>query len=167
MWIALSLAAYEPENTPRSPVLEQAIAWERQQSPHTDNREWLATRLLFERQFSDTAGITNLRQQLREAAGSDGGWGWEPGLVSDPLTTGLALYALTKAPVAEDAAVIQRARSYLVSTQQVDGSWLSPSRSFTKSTEPERLKARDEIYHYWGTAWAVIGLLETRERNGD
>ena len=30
-------------------------------------------------------------------------------------------------------------------------------------TDPEHMKIRDEIYHYWGTAWATIGLLETLE----
>lgn len=27
-------------------------------------------------------------------------------------------------------------------------------------------KVRDEIYHYWGTAWAAIGLLETLGKSG-
>ncbi len=41
-----------------------------------------------------------------------------------------------------------------------DGSWLTAARNFTK-TKSESLAARDEIYHYWGTAWATLGLLET------
>jgi hypothetical protein len=28
------------------------------------------------------------------------------------------------------------------------------------------MKVRDEIYHYWGTAWATIGLLETLGKSG-
>ncbi len=53
------------------------------------------------------------------------------------------------------------ARKYLLAPQHSDGSWLTPSKNVTKSTEPERLSAHDEICHYWGTAWVVIGLLET------
>jgi hypothetical protein len=50
--------------------------------------------------------------------------------------------------------------------QQSDGSWQTPAKNFTKSTDPERLKVRDEIYHYWGTAWVAIGLLETLGKSG-
>ena len=45
--------------------------------------------------------------------------------------------------------------------QLSDGSWLTQSRNISNTTVPERLAARDEIYHYWGTAWATLGLLET------
>jgi hypothetical protein len=41
-----------------------------------------------------------------------------------------------------------------------------PAKNFTKSIDPERLIVRDRIYHYWGTAWAVIGLLETLGKSG-
>ena len=41
-----------------------------------------------------------------------------------------------------------------------------PAKNFTKSSDPERLKVRDEIYHYWGTAWVAIGLLETLGKSG-
>ena len=80
---------------------------------------------------------------------------------SDSLTTGLAIYVLALVRAGDDITVIRNARAFLLSSQQPDGSWLTPSRNITKSNEPERLKARDEIYHYWGTAWAAIGLLES------
>jgi hypothetical protein len=80
------------------------------------------------------------------------------------MTTGLAMYVLARIASPDDMVAVQRARAFLLAAQQPDGSWLSPSRNFTKSSEPERLKARDEIYHYWGTAWASIGLLETLGR---
>jgi len=64
-------------------------------------------------------------------------------------------------------AILHGARKFLLSTQQTDGSWLTPSRNITKSVEPERLKARDEIYHYWGTAWVAIGLLESLNQSGN
>jgi hypothetical protein len=164
MWAALALAAYELAGSKNSAVVEKAVDWERRQAPHPDNREWLATRALFEHRLGSAEELAKLRQQLRAASGSDGGWSWEPGLPSDPMTTGLAMYVLARIASPDDMVAVQRARAFLLAAQQPDGSWLSPSRNFTKSSEPERLKARDEIYHYWGTAWASIGLLETLGR---
>ena len=77
------------------------------------------------------------------------------------MTTGLAIYVLAKTKAGDEFKVLQEARSYLLKSQQSDGSWLTPSKNITKSTDPERLRVRDEIYHYWGTAWSAIGLLET------
>ena len=161
MWATLALAAYDAPGAKRSAAVEKAIAYQRQQTPNPDNREWLATRLLFERQFGSADDVTKLRQQLLDARNSDGGWGWEKDVPSDSLTTGLAIYVLAKVRAGDDSTVFRDARKWLLTSQQPDGSWLTPSKNITKSTEPERLKARDEIYHYWGTAWAAIGLLET------
>ena len=166
MWATLALAAYEAPGTKRSEVIEKAIAYQRQQTPQPDNREWLATRLLFEKQFGSADDVAKLCQQLLEARGSDGGWGWEKGVPSDSMTTGLAIYVLVKVQAGDDSAVVRDARKFLLTSQQPDGSWLTPSKNITKSTEPERLKARDEIYHYWGTAWSAIGLLETLGKSG-
>lgn len=80
---------------------------------------------------------------------------------SDPFTTGLALYVLSRIGPENDATVKSLACHYLLHSQHSDGSWPTVAKNFTKSTDPERLKARDEIYHYWGTAWAAIGLMET------
>ncbi len=166
MWATLALAAYDAPGAKRSDVIEKAIAYQRQQTPQPDNREWLATRLLFEKQFGSADDVAKLRQQLLEARGSDGGWGWEKGVPSDSLTTGLVIYVLAKVQSGDDSAVFRDARKFLLTSHQPDGSWLTPSKNITKSTEPERLKARDEIYHYWGTAWAAIGLLETLGKSG-
>ena len=163
MWATLALVAYELPGSKRSANIEKAIAYQRQQSPNPDNREWLATRLLFERHFGSAEEVEILHQQLLDACNSDGGWGWEEGVPSDSYTTGLVIYVLAKATAGEDSSAIRDARTFLLKSQQADGSWLNPSKNFTKSTEPERLKVRDEIYHYWGTAWAAIGLLETLE----
>jgi squalene-hopene/tetraprenyl-beta-curcumene cyclase len=166
MWATLALAADERPAQKRSASIEKAIAYQRQQAPNPDNREWLATRLLFERQFGSADEAAKLRQQLLDARNSDGGWGWETGVSSDSLTTGLAVYVLAKVRAGDDVTVFREARQWLLTSQQPDGSWLTPSKNITKSTEPERLKARDEIYHYWGTAWVSIGLLETLGKSG-
>lgn len=161
MWATLAVAASEAPGAKRSDAIERAIAWQRQQSPQPDNREWLATRLLFEKQLGSAEEVAKLRQQLLDARSADGGWGWEKGVPSDALTTGLTVYVLAKVQAGEDSAPLRDARKFLLASQQADGSWLTPARNITKSTDPERLKVRDEIYHYWGTAWAALGLLET------
>ncbi len=51
--------------------------------------------------------------------------------------------------------------SLMEQLQRSDGSWITASKNISNTTDPERLKARDEIYHYWGTAWATLGLLES------
>ena len=56
MWAALALAACEAPGLKRSDVIEKAIVYQRQQPPQPDNREWLATRLLFEKQFGKNSG---------------------------------------------------------------------------------------------------------------
>ena len=166
MWATLALAASAAPGQKPSTTIEKAITYQRQQPSYPDNREWLATRLLFEHQFGTADEVKKLHQQLIEAKNSDGGWGWEKGVPSDSLTTGLALYVLAKVRASDDSAVFREASKLLLSTQQPNGSWLTPSKNITKSVEPERLKTRDEIYHYWGTAWAAIGLLGSVDKSG-
>ena len=161
MWTALGLAGYEVAGEKRSEQIERAIAYERQQPPQPDHQEWLATRLLFEHQLGSAEEVAKLRQQAIAGRNTNCGWSWAKGGESDPYTTGLMVYVLSKVGGLDDPAVIRDARKYLLNCQQADGSWLTPSKNITKTEVPERLKARDEIYHYWGTAWAVIGLLET------
>jgi squalene-hopene/tetraprenyl-beta-curcumene cyclase len=161
IWAALALATAEGPEMKRTAAVEKAIAHLRPQPPSPENREWLATRLLFEHQLGSAEDAAGLRQQLLEARNGDGGWGWETGVPSDSLATGLAIYVLARTGTAESLVEYRDARTLLLTTQQEDGSWLTPSKNITKSKDPERLKARDEIYHYWGTAWAAIGLLET------
>ena len=123
-------------------------------------------RLLFERRFGSDEEVAKLRQQLLDARNSDGVWGWEKGVPSDALTTGLAIYVLAKVRAGDDSSAFRDARKWLLASQQSDGSWLTPAKNFTKTTDPKRLIVRDEIYHYWGTAWVAIGLLETLGKSG-
>ena len=166
MWVTLALASLDSSDPKRSASIEKALAYLRQQTPHPDNREWLAMRLLFERRFGSDDEVAKLRQQLLDARNSDGGWGWETDGPTDSLTTGLAIYVLAKVRAGDDSSVFRSARKWLFTSQQSDGTWLTPSKYFTKPTEPVQMKVRDEIYHYWGTAWATIGLLETLGKSG-
>lgn len=166
IWSTLALASYDSPHPKRSQSIEKAITYLRQQTPTPDNREWLAMRILFERRFGSDEDVKKLCQRLINARNSDGGWGWQEGVESDALTTGLAVYVLAKIRADDDSSVLRDARQWLLASQQSDGSWLTPSKNFTKLADPERMKVRDEIYHYWGTAWATIALLETLGKSG-
>jgi hypothetical protein len=166
MWTTLALASHDTLDPKRSASIEKALAYLRQQTPNPDNREWLAMRILFERRFGSDEDVAKLRQQLLDARNGDGAWGWEKGVPSDALTTGLAIYVLAKVRVGDDSSVFRDARKWLLASQQSDGSWLTPSKNFTRPTDPKQMKVRDEIYHYWCTAWATIGLLETLGKSG-
>ncbi|MCY2966671.1 MAG: hypothetical protein NT069_24090 [Planctomycetota bacterium] len=67
--------------------------------------------LLFERQFGPAEEVAKLRQQLLDARNDDGAWGWEKGVPSDALTTGLAIYVLAKARAGDDSSVFRDARN--------------------------------------------------------
>jgi hypothetical protein len=166
MWTTLALTSYDTPDPKRSASIEKALAYLRQQTPNPDNREWLAMRLLFKRRFGSDEEVAKLRQQLLDARNGDGAWGWEKGAPSDALTTGLTIYVLAKVRAGDDSSVFRDARKWLLASQQPDGSWLTPSKYFTKPTSPEQMKVRDEIYRYWGAAWATIGLLETLGKSG-
>lgn len=158
MWAVLALADRK-DKAQTTAAIQKALAYLRTQLADEDNREWLATKLLFERQLGSEAEVSRLTELLLKGRNSDGGWAWEAGGVSDAFTTGLAMYALAKLE-GDFAVVLREARTWLLQAQAADGSWPTAARNFTK-TKSESLTARDEIYHYWGTAWATLGLLET------
>lgn len=161
MWAAIALADYKASGQGNHVAIERSIAWQLAQPPAADNYEWLATRLLFAKHYGSAEEVETLGQRLIGVQNADGGWGWQKGVPSDPFTTGLAVYVLAKACAGDADAEMQSARRFLLTSQQPDGSWITLSKNISDTTDPERLKARDEIYHYWGTAWATLALLES------
>ncbi len=98
-------------------------------------------------------------KELLARQNSDGGWASLHGAGSDAFATGQALQALS-ATGADDA--IRRGRQFLIERQSPDGSWsVPPSALASPKRTPERLKSLEPIYHYWGSAWASIGLAST------
>jgi hypothetical protein len=93
--------------------------------------------------------------KLLSRQNKDGGWGQTKDLASDAYATGQALYVLRLAGVSSDRAEIQRAVSFLVATQKVDGSWPMASRAHAGAkpfTNPVPIT-------YFGSAWATLGLM--------
>lgn len=155
MWALLAL---EPKSTPVAvkTLPDQRLATARARAhaflataASGQSTEWHAARLLLHPQDE------TLREALLKHQHPDGSWGWlvaEPG---DAYGTGLALYALAKCQSGADAPeAAHRAIRYLNDTQRPDGSWPVPSTRSRDKNKPIPTSI------YWGTAWAVVSLLE-------
>lgn len=156
-WLLLALAA---EPTPAGDELRaRSAAWMRDAERGTST-EWLVSRMLAEAELgggdASAQGLADWwLDELLTRQNSDGGWGWSPGDPSDAFSTGQALYGLAAHPAGgRGAREAERAVAYLAERQQADGSWLTPSERTSVETSADR----DVIYHFWGTAWATIGL---------
>lgn len=150
MWTILALDE-------KSDAVLKALAWLKNASPGKTN-EWLAVRMMVEKKFGTEELFRQQFQEFVSRQNPDGGWSWLHGGPSDAFATGEALYAFSLVgPV--DAALVRSARTFLVETQEKDGSWAI--LGLTKATKPEKLKSLDPIYRYWGTAWAAIGIART------
>ena len=119
-----------------------------------DSTETLVWRALLDK----GKGVNPAMDELLKRQNPDGGWAWHTGqAVSDALATGEVLYALHEFPNTRDQAI--RARNWLVSHQSADGSWVTDAKLISK-LERKDFKRVNGIYHFWGTAWATIGLLQ-------
>jgi hypothetical protein len=154
----------------------KALTWlERTaEDPAKDLTEQLVVRLL--RESTGPAGGGHADARLRDLLArqnADGGWAVDPklGRGSDAFATGMALYAIARATAAAasdatsrpakcDEAMV-RAQAYLRDSQQPDGSWKVSTTSFHPLTGKPRDARTDDVYTYWGSGWATIGLLQT------
>jgi len=91
-------------------------------------------------------------EELKSRQNADGSWSWIEKTESDPMATGMALYALTSAGIPGDDQAVQSAVDYLISHQSEDGSWPVPGTKKNAKGNPV------ETSTYWGTCWSVIGL---------
>ncbi len=93
---------------------------------------------------------------------SDGGWGQQANMLSDPYATGLVVVALRHAAGIESShAAIQRAVDYLLSTQRADGTWFVktraiPSNPYFESGFPY---GKSQFISYAASCWATQALL--------
>lgn len=152
MWLALALAAEgSADARPAVEAALQAVA----NGPAAVSTEWHALQILLAVQTQQADMRDQGIASLRATQQSDGGWGWLLADESDALGTGIALYALRGAGVGRDDPAIVRGRDALLQLQRDNGTW--PVRG-TKEKKKDRV---EETATYWGTTWAVLGLLAT------
>jgi squalene-hopene/tetraprenyl-beta-curcumene cyclase len=146
----------------------KAAKWvTREESPTA--LETCVYRARYAQRFGKAEDAAALRGAIIRRQNADGGWAWLIGETqSDPLATGQVLQLLAEhAGSDKDASIaVSRARRWLLSSQRDDGSWpIEPTKiSKMDRSDPKKansLKNVTEIYTFWGTAWATIGLLET------
>jgi hypothetical protein len=156
-WNLLALTSLEAPSDQAARSRGRARAWLAGRKPGVST-ESLVTHLLVAHQLKETERAGGLLKELLGQQHPDGGWGWQRRSdESDAFATGQVLYALgTLAKDGSDPS-IQRAWTYLVKTQRADGTWLVPSAAVSNNAKA----SKDRIYSYWGTGWAVIGLLRT------
>jgi squalene cyclase len=92
--------------------------------------------------------------RLLESQHDDGGWGWDHTSTSDAFATDVALYVLSRCDGTYQN-VIEKARTFLIGTQTANGHWIVPSTKKVRDNKPGATS------NYWGTCWAVIGLVST------
>ncbi|KAA5539091.1 terpene cyclase/mutase family protein [Roseiconus nitratireducens] len=153
LWVTLALVRHQATDFDQEAAMRFIDSGDPARST-----EWYAARLLLaSQQQSDK--VTEYRRLLLDKQKPDGGWGWIVDQDSDALATGLALYALSVSHTESNervASAVDRGREFLIRTQTQDGSWKVPG---TKSASAKRAT---ETSNYWGTAWAIIGLLSAQ-----
>lgn len=160
MFTLLGLSAFDRIGNPLPEPARELLAKQRspalaflKEAKGGTRSDWLAFRMLIERDLGDKAEVSQWRQTLLSQQNKDGGWGLVRGDPSHPLVTGQALYALGIAGVGDDETVVQRAWRYLLATQRDDGSWPAASRAIADH--------RNYVTENFGTGWATLGLLRT------
>lgn len=110
----------------------------------------------------DAIFIQQQAKKLIAAQHADGGWGQLDSLPSDAYATGQSLYALHQSgQLGTDAPVYQKGITFLLQTQEQDGSWNVQTRSFPSveyvySGFPH---GDNQFISAAGTNWATMALL--------
>lgn len=119
--------------------------------------EWWVVRLLLADEETGVEADAYCDALIKKQQ-ADGGWGWLTTESSDALATGMAIYALSRHSNDNRERSILKAVTFLTESQTSDGSWQVPGTKKTARNKPTPTS------NYWGTAWAVIGLLESENR---
>ena len=92
-------------------------------TPNPDNlAEWLAMRASCLSVSSGRPRMSrNCVNNCSMLGTGDGAWGWEKGVPSDALTSGLAIFVLAKVRAGDDSSVFRDARKWLLASLQSDG----------------------------------------------
>jgi Squalene-hopene cyclase C-terminal domain len=161
LWTLLALATVKdlPEDAVKAGI--KARDYLKESKPGVST-EPLLLRAMLAKADGDEKGMQVRVEQLLKLQQKDGGWSWlREGAPSDPLTTGEVLYGLSTLGRDRADASMQKAIKYLLSTQKPDGSWFVAKKLISATEEEEKSPIGDKVHSYWGTGWAVVGLLQT------
>jgi hypothetical protein len=128
--------------------------------------ETMVFRLLYARRFGPPEKVEAWRAEILKQQQADGGWAYQIGETqSDPLATGQVLYALQKEPAPDAAAPVARGQAWLLERQREDGGWAVDITHISRTDRSAPAKAKSfkdatEIYTFWSSAWATLGLLQ-------
>jgi squalene-hopene/tetraprenyl-beta-curcumene cyclase len=156
----LALAYLDPLPEQAEQARARALAAVKNAKPgiSTDS---LVLHLLLAHANQDTERSRALVDQLLQEQHADGGWAWvRSNPQSDAFATGQVLYALGVVGRKTTDPHVQKASRYLLQTQHEDGSWIVLRDTTSNSKKKEHAEG-DAVYTYWGTSWAVLGLLGT------
>ena len=112
---------------------------------------------------SDNNYKRKVAEKLRSIQNEDGGWSQLPTLKSDAYATGQTLYALYESGMEKtDGLLYQKGLNYLLKTQDEEGAWFVPTRSFpiqpfVNSDFPPY--DDNQFISAAGTNWAALALL--------
>ena len=159
-WIVLSLDHFDPLPEPLASARDRALAAIKAQPPGAST-EWTLVRLMLAHREGESRQEAEWLDKLWRLQRPDGGWAFRSeSPCSDALTTGQVLYGITTAGQKLSTAPLQRAIRYLLQAQKEDGSWEVPWINFNKENNKDHTKGT-KIFSYWGSGWALIGLLKT------
>ena len=114
---------------------------------------------------ADRAVLSSMADALRAEQRPDGGWAQLPSRSSDAYATGEALVTLFEAGVGPATSAFQRGLSYLLQTQEPDGSWHVATRMHEQAlVSPPHFEigfphAEDQMISLMGTVWATRAIL--------
>lgn len=159
MWTALALLTFEPDNEEVKTSVQKAITW-LENSEEGKTNEWRVVSLLLSHKLNKTDQLQYHRDTLYADQNADGGWAWDANHPSDALATGQSLYALSVTQSDhENIKAFQNGIAFLLQTQKDNGEWV------VASTLARMKEKTVPTSNYWGTAWAVIGLLHSLPQN--
>jgi hypothetical protein len=155
MWSILALSVTNPADPACIRSRERALDSLKKAAPGTTLQS-LALHLIVAEKFGGAARKDDLLKELLGTQQQDGGWAWvRDSKGSDAFATGQALYSLGLLGREGNDPAVRRAWDFLLRTQENNGSWQTPQEAV--NTRRRGLN----VYTYWGTAWATIGLLRT------
>ena len=153
LWGILALSRLEPHNPTFTQNRERALKWLHESEPG-QSIDARVLQSIVEHRWGKPEDGQSLMTNLVETQNDDGGWGWQAGDPSDAWATGMVLFASSVMGDTKLSAKITKAKSFLTSTQQEDGSWQVKTK-----LKPNKGKEHgSQISSFFGSAWAVIAL---------